>query len=245
MVCANLISRGIDGGTADKNSPKREPDMIRPKLITVAMLAIVAGTLLLTPKAAVAQAPPRLGSSPGYYGNYYPGSYYSNYYPGSYYTNYYPGPYGGNYRYYGYDTGYYRGSGYGFSSLNVPPGEERVRGAANLPGTTTSPYGSVPRASATIDRTAALADVWLPSADAELWVEGQKTKRTGTYRQFVSPPLAPGKKYAYDFRARWLEGGREVTQTRTVYFRAGDQITVDFTAPPPKESDASPKDEKR
>jgi len=71
----------------------------------------------------------------------------------------------------------------------------------------------------------------LPTADAELWVEGNKVDSTGRVRQYVSPPLEPGVKYAYTVEARWLQEGRKMSQTREVPVSAGDRNSVDFTAP--------------
>ena len=53
-------------------------------------------------------------------------------------------------------------------------------------------------------------------ADAEVWFDGAKTAQAGPYREFVSPPLRPGRSYSYDVRARWKDGGREVDRTRRV-----------------------------
>jgi uncharacterized protein (TIGR03000 family) len=72
-------------------------------------------------------------------------------------------------------------------------------------------------------------EVRLPAADARLWVEGVETRTKGRLRQFVSPPLRPGGEYTYRLRARWTEKGRLVTRTRTVTFRAGGRVRVDFT----------------
>src|SRR6267378_3927291 len=71
----------------------------------------------------------------------------------------------------------------------------------------------------------------LPTADAELWVEGNKVDSTGRVRQYVSPPLEPGVKYAYTVEARWLQEGRKMSQTREVPVSAGDRNSVDFAAP--------------
>ena len=50
-------------------------------------------------------------------------------------------------------------------------------------------------------------------ADAVLHVDGAQTQATGEIRNFVSPPLTPGKKYVYTFRATWKERGKEVEQS--------------------------------
>lgn len=72
------------------------------------------------------------------------------------------------------------------------------------------------------------AEFFLPRPDAVLFVEGVKMDGTGAARRFVSPPLAPGRRYTYSFEARWVEDGKEVRRTREVPVYAGDRITVDF-----------------
>jgi uncharacterized protein (TIGR03000 family) len=68
-------------------------------------------------------------------------------------------------------------------------------------------------------------------AQAEVLLDGSKTKQTGTTRTFVSSPMAPGQEYSYEVRARWTQGGREVEEARNVTLRAGSQVTVEFPAP--------------
>jgi uncharacterized protein (TIGR03000 family) len=68
-------------------------------------------------------------------------------------------------------------------------------------------------------------------ADAEIWVDGVATKQTGAERQFVSPPLEAGQEYSYELKARWIENGREIVQTRRIPVVAGLWKTVDFTQP--------------
>ena len=70
-------------------------------------------------------------------------------------------------------------------------------------------------------------DVTVP-ADAEIWIEGSRTARTGPQRRFVSPPLAPGRDYTYDFRVSWNRDGREVTSTRRITVHAGDVVNLTF-----------------
>jgi uncharacterized protein (TIGR03000 family) len=76
-------------------------------------------------------------------------------------------------------------------------------------------------------------------ADAEVWVEGQKTQQTGTDRLFYSPPIVPGKTYVYEVRARWMVDGRVVDRARKVRVRAGQESAIDFlrpmSAPAPRE----------
>ena len=65
-------------------------------------------------------------------------------------------------------------------------------------------------------------------ASAELFLEGVKTKQTGPSRVFVSPGLTPGQQYVYEVRARWIENGQPVEQTRNVVVMAGQRLTVRF-----------------
>jgi uncharacterized protein (TIGR03000 family) len=65
-------------------------------------------------------------------------------------------------------------------------------------------------------------------ADAAIWIDGAPTTQTGTLRQFVSPPLSPGRRYSYEVKARWQEGGQTVTRSRRATFGAGDEITLTF-----------------
>jgi uncharacterized protein (TIGR03000 family) len=78
--------------------------------------------------------------------------------------------------------------------------------------------------------TTASIDVRVP-ADAELRFDGTRTSQTGSLRRFVTPPLSPDTNYRYDVTASWSEGGQQVTRSRRVPVRAGEQITVDFTTP--------------
>ncbi len=76
-------------------------------------------------------------------------------------------------------------------------------------------------------------NVLVPS-EASLWIEGQPmTNQSGSFREFVSPPLTPGVNYTYTVRASWQEDGREVSQTRSVPVHAGERHDVDFTNPEP------------
>jgi len=65
-------------------------------------------------------------------------------------------------------------------------------------------------------------------ADAEVYLEGIKTRQTGTNRVFVSPRLTPGKQYVYEVRARWMANGNPVEQTKSLMLTAGQRLTVHF-----------------
>jgi uncharacterized protein (TIGR03000 family) len=65
-----------------------------------------------------------------------------------------------------------------------------------------------------------------------LWFEGRATTRTGAERDFVSPELTPGTSYTWEVKARWVQDGRDVEQTRQVVVRPNETVTVEFGAAP-------------
>jgi uncharacterized protein (TIGR03000 family) len=65
-------------------------------------------------------------------------------------------------------------------------------------------------------------------ANAEVSIDGNKTSQTGRLRSFVTPALERGTEYSYEIRARWMNDGKPVEQTRKVNFRPGDRLTLDF-----------------
>ena len=66
---------------------------------------------------------------------------------------------------------------------------------------------------------------------AELRFDGVKMPATGSLRQFKTPPLKPGQRYAYTVEARWKEDGREVTQSRRLPVSAGANVRLVFPLP--------------
>jgi uncharacterized protein (TIGR03000 family) len=64
--------------------------------------------------------------------------------------------------------------------------------------------------------------------DAEVWIEGVRTKQMGPVRDFVSPPLDPGVNYDYEIRATWKNNGEVVSDTQHVNVRAGDRTKITF-----------------
>jgi uncharacterized protein (TIGR03000 family) len=65
-------------------------------------------------------------------------------------------------------------------------------------------------------------------AGAEVWFGDYKTKATGKIRQFQSPALSSDELRTYTIRARWKEGGREVTQTQRISVLPGEQVRLTF-----------------
>jgi uncharacterized protein (TIGR03000 family) len=61
---------------------------------------------------------------------------------------------------------------------------------------------------------------------AQVWFDGVATSRTGADREFVSPPLTPGREYIYHVRVQWAENGKTVERNRDVTVHAGDRINL-------------------
>ncbi len=71
--------------------------------------------------------------------------------------------------------------------------------------------------------------------DATLKVQGNPTKKTGPKREFISPPLEPGKKYFYTLVAQWSPNSyTKITRTYKIDVVAGQTAHVDMTKPNPK-----------
>jgi uncharacterized protein (TIGR03000 family) len=96
----------------------------------------------------------------------------------------------------------------------------------------TNPFinGATP-APSTLER--ARITVKLPPG-ATLYVDGKKNDRTELVREFSTPTLKPGQEYAYLMKAEVTRDGRPESQLTKVTFRAGEIVTVDFTAAPAK-----------
>ena len=76
------------------------------------------------------------------------------------------------------------------------------------------------------DRNSALLIAHLPE-DAQIFVQDQPTTQTGNLRQFLSPALVPGSKYAYTVRVRWHENGQWVEHMHTFPIQAGEAHCID------------------
>jgi uncharacterized protein (TIGR03000 family) len=161
-------------------------------------------------------------------GGWWPGSYGWGGYPYSYYSPYvyYDGGWAAPYDTWGYGTYAYT---YPAPEYYYGQASQPVISNYYSPDTVTSAGSS----SAPVNQSssAAIINVHVP-ANAQLWFDETPTRRTGTDRQFITPPLEPGRDYSYEVRARWRENGRDVEQNRTVAVHAGDRVTVDLMAPP-------------
>jgi uncharacterized protein (TIGR03000 family) len=65
-------------------------------------------------------------------------------------------------------------------------------------------------------------------ADAEVYVNGYRTKATGTARRYRSAGLQEGREYTYEVRVVSRQDGTEVAQTKFVTMKAGDETELDF-----------------
>ena len=71
-------------------------------------------------------------------------------------------------------------------------------------------------------------NIWVPVANAKVWIDNTLTQQAGTYRQFESPALTPGSNYSYTVRAQWTQDGKPVERSQTVSFHAGEQVNVNL-----------------
>jgi uncharacterized protein (TIGR03000 family) len=69
-------------------------------------------------------------------------------------------------------------------------------------------------------------------AQAELWVDGAKTKQAGAERTFLTRDLDPERIYTWPIKARWIEDGFTVEKTLQVRAIAGSRLTINFVQPP-------------
>lgn len=68
-------------------------------------------------------------------------------------------------------------------------------------------------------------------ADAELRFNGAAVTGTGGTRTFRTPPLEPGREYAYELTAEVVRGGQRQTLTGRVVVKAGQTATATLEAP--------------
>jgi uncharacterized protein (TIGR03000 family) len=72
--------------------------------------------------------------------------------------------------------------------------------------------------------------VRVPDPNAEVWFQNYRTQQVGAVRQFQSESLDPSSNYTFQVRARWMQNGQMMDQTRQVSARAGQSYLVDFTS---------------
>jgi uncharacterized protein (TIGR03000 family) len=65
-------------------------------------------------------------------------------------------------------------------------------------------------------------------ADAQLTIDGHKTRQTGATRLFYSPPLVREKSYHYTFVWTYRKDGKTYRASKVIYCRAGDNPEEDL-----------------
>jgi uncharacterized protein (TIGR03000 family) len=70
--------------------------------------------------------------------------------------------------------------------------------------------------------------VRVPDPNAEIWFQDYKTQQRGTMRRFESEALDPNSTYTFTVRAKWMQNGKQMDQTRDIHARAGQNQMVDF-----------------
>jgi uncharacterized protein (TIGR03000 family) len=126
----------------------------------------------------------------------------------------------------------------GYSLLYLPPAAGLdYRPMPYTPRTLSTAGPATLTARSPAERTA-IINVEVPS-DAEVYIDGHVLPRTGSQRQFVTPPIESGRIYHYDIRATWTEGGREISQTQRLALMAGDRKSVSFMPARPTTSQST------
>lgn len=85
-----------------------------------------------------------------------------------------------------------------------------------------------PQTQATTPADAGLLTIQVPEG-ATVYVNGYRTKSTGSTRQYVSRGLKPGLSYKYEVRAEMVRDGRLVEDTQVVYLRANNSQRLAFS----------------
>jgi uncharacterized protein (TIGR03000 family) len=76
--------------------------------------------------------------------------------------------------------------------------------------------------------------VTMPAADAQLEVDGQAVAGTGISRTYETAPVPGDRTYQYTVTARWQPNTyTNMTRTKVVTFRAGEQLRVDLSVEDP------------
>jgi uncharacterized protein (TIGR03000 family) len=79
---------------------------------------------------------------------------------------------------------------------------------------------------------------------AQVFFGGEQTNQTGPIREFVSPPLTPGKVFTYTIAVRYkAPDGQSINDRRLIHVRANDWFRIDFTRPAPPERSPAPRPE--
>jgi uncharacterized protein (TIGR03000 family) len=212
--------------------------------LRVLATTLSVGAALLFGSATVrAQGVGRGGFVGGNFGAYYrPGTYYDGGYHPAYSYSPYLSQYGQN-RLLRFDEARpsYAGSGFQPNSLAdygvAADPRNRTPGYQPDLGIYVNSRPVYPAASRTPSAESALPpvdvaelNIVLPAAGTVSFGRFQSDQESGSHL-YQSPSLSPGDTYSYKIQAKWSENGREMNRTKTVKFRAGERLQVDFRDP--------------
>lgn len=128
----------------------------------------------------------------------------------------------------GVACGYWRGSAVG---VPLPSGADIV--ATPQTASSAAPVNApkVPPAKEAPSKNTAHLQLLVPE-NAEVRIDDHETSRTGTVRQFISPPLAPGKNFTYKITVRYRDdNGATVEAKRSIRVHANERYRMDFSRP--------------
>jgi uncharacterized protein (TIGR03000 family) len=133
----------------------------------------------------------------------------------------------------GYDSPYVPGGPMTSFPLPYPyraPTQAHPYPSWYLPGLFAAPpfENTNPRA----PRDKGVIDVFLPVADAKVYLNGQEMRGTGKNRTLTTPLLPLNQEYQYYVTVRYKKDGETVTDYRKLDLGAGEYTVADFTRPP-------------
>jgi uncharacterized protein (TIGR03000 family) len=92
------------------------------------------------------------------------------------------------------------------------------------------------QARAAAERATAQLTITLPTADAELEIDGTAVPGDGASRTYETPPLQPGRTASYTLMAKWQPNTYTwMTRTKTVTLRPGERLAVDLSIDDPND----------
>ena len=89
---------------------------------------------------------------------------------------------------------------------------------------------------ATTANAPAILTITVPGYATRIELDGKAIDGAGSFRSYVTPPLAPGRTYQYKLVAKWDPNSyTKMTRTKVITVRAGDKFTVDLTVDDPSD----------
>jgi uncharacterized protein (TIGR03000 family) len=127
-----------------------------------------------------------------------------------------------------------------YESWTTPPNATTGKTAADYgyriesqPRMRSSLYPAVPFERSPEERQADLRrvryEISVPYANAEVFMDGVRTKQTGLHRVFVTPPVEEDRYYTSTIKVQWVDSFNEMrTREKTFSFVAGETIRHQF-----------------